>query len=162
ANPNCSTAQLMPVLKALHEAGGLERVIVSTYQSVSGAGKAAMDELWQVTEDVLDKGNHRLFQHTRFSHQISFNLIPQIDKFMEDGYTKEEFKVIAETRKILGLPKLRITATAVRVPVLIGHSESVTIDFERPVSVEAAIKALKKNPDIKVYEKQEDFPTPHD
>lgn len=163
ANPNCSTAQMMPVFKKLHELGGLKRVIVSTYQSASGAGKEAMEELRQTTKSLADADFvERPTQHDIFSRPLAFNLIPQIDKFMEDGYTKEEFKVIAETRKILHLPELRITATAVRVPVLISHSEAVTLDFERPVSPESAIAALKTVPDVVVYEHPEDFPTPLD
>lgn len=162
ANPNCSTSQLMPVLNRLHKLGGLRRVIVSTYQSASGAGKEAMDELRDVTREILaadfkTRGRHQLFQRP-----LAFNLIPQIDRFLEDGYTKEEFKVIAESRKILHLPDLRITATAVRVPVLVGHSESVTIDFERPVSPEEAIACLQEDPEIRVFEQPEDFPTPLD
>lgn len=162
ANPNCSTSQLMPVLKKLHELGGLQRVIVSTYQSASGAGKEAMDELRQTTREVAAADFATRARHERFSRPLAFNIIPQIDTFMDDGYTKEEFKVIAESRKILHLPQLRVTATAVRVPVLVGHSEALTIDFERPVSPEAAIAALKTVPEVRVFERQEEFPTPQD
>lgn len=162
ANPNCSTSQLMPVLQKLHALGGLKRVIVSTYQSASGAGKEAIDELCQVTQEVLQADFKTRGAHTVFQRPLAFNVIPQIDKFLEDGYTKEEFKVIAESRKMLHLPDLRITATAVRVPVLVGHSESVTIDFERPVSPEEAIACLKTHPDIQVLDRPEDFPTPQD
>jgi aspartate-semialdehyde dehydrogenase len=162
ANPNCSTAQLMPVFKALHDLGGLKRVIVSTYQSASGAGKEAMDELRETTKSVIASNFKERASHEVFSRPLTFNLIPQIDKFMEDGYTKEEYKVLAESRKILHLPELRVSATAVRVPVFVGHSEAVTIDFERPVSPEEAIACLKKVPDVVVYEKQEEFPTPQD
>lgn len=162
ANPNCSTSQLMPVFKKLHEVAGLTRVIVSTYQSASGAGKEAMDELRETTQEVLASGNYKGAKHQVFKRPLTFNLIPQIDVFMDDGYTKEEFKVIAETKKILSLPNLRITATAVRVPVFISHSESVTLEFERPISPEAAIAALKTVPEVIVYEKPEDFPTPQD
>lgn len=162
ANPNCSTAQLMPVFKALHELGGLKRVIVSTYQSASGAGKEAMDELRETTREIVASDFQEQARHQVFSRPLAFNLVPQIDKFLDDGYTKEEFKVIAESRKILHLPDLRITATAVRVPVFIGHSESVTLDFERPVSPEEAIACLKQVPDVVVYERPEDFPTPQD
>ncbi len=162
ANPNCSTAQLMPVFKKLHELGGLKRVIVSTYQSASGAGKKGMEELCDSTKAMVssnfqDPGENKVFQRP-----LSFNLVPQIDKFLDDGYTKEEFKVIAETRKILHLPDLKITATAVRVPVLVGHSEAVTIDFDRPVSPEQAIAALKTVPEVVVSETPEAFPTPRD
>jgi aspartate-semialdehyde dehydrogenase len=142
ANPNCSTSQLMPVLKVLHQLGGLKRVIVSTYQSASGAGKDAMDELCQTTADIVQSQFSKKASHAVFSRPLAFNVIPQIDVFLEDGYTKEEFKLIAETRKILHLPDLLITATAVRVPVFIGHSEAVTVDLERHVSPEAAMAAL--------------------
>ncbi len=160
ANPNCSTMQLMPVFKKLHEIGGLQRVIVSTYQSASGAGKEAMDELREVTKEVIASDFKTRGKAEVFQHPLAFNLIPHIDKFMEDGYTKEEFKVVAESRKILGLPNLRITATAVRVPVFVSHSESVTIDFERPVSPEQAVAALKTVPEVTVFERPEDYPTP--
>jgi aspartate-semialdehyde dehydrogenase len=162
ANPNCSTAQLIPVFKKLHELGGLKRVVVSTYQSASGAGKEAIDELLETTKRLAQSDFKAAPHHQVFSRPLAFNLIAQIDVFMPDGYTKEEFKVIAESRKILHLPDLKITATAVRVPVLIGHSEAVTIDFEHPISPEEAISALKTVPEIKVLEKPEDFPTPKD
>jgi aspartate-semialdehyde dehydrogenase len=161
ANPNCSTAQMMPVFKALHEAAGLKRAIISTYQSVSGAGKEAIDELKDVTQESLQgkPGRHEVFQRN-----IAFNLIPHIDKFLtegdETGYTKEEAKLINETKKILNLPNLKITATAVRVPVVVGHSESATLEFERPLSPEQAIAILKKVPDVVVCETQESYPTP--
>ncbi len=162
ANPNCSTAQLMPVLKKLHELGGLKRVVVSTYQSASGAGKNGMDELCRTTEAFAQAGFEGPIAHEVFKRPLAFNVIPQVDVFLEDGYTKEEFKLMAETKKILHLPNLAITVTAVRVPVLIGHSEAVTIDFERPVSPEAAIQALKTVSDIRVSERPEAYPTPQD
>jgi aspartate-semialdehyde dehydrogenase len=169
ANPNCSTSQLMPVLKALHEAAGLKRVIISTYQSVSGAGKEALQELTvQIKQDLPSIGEP--FYHTvetpsahqpeNFKRDIAFNLIPQIDVFVDGDYTKEEMKLIQETRKILHLPELPITATAVRVPVLVGHSESVTVDFERPLSPEQAAEILKKVPDVIVADAREDYHTP--
>jgi aspartate-semialdehyde dehydrogenase len=132
ANPNCSTIQLVPVLAALDKLAGLKHVVVSTYQSVSGAGKAAIDELWSQTVAVC---NSKGFDPEVFQHQIAFNCIPQIDVVLEDGYTKEEYKIIHESRKILRLPDLRITATAVRVPVFFGHAESVFVETEREVSV---------------------------
>lgn len=162
ANPNCSTAQLMPVLKKLHEIGGLKRVIISTYQSASGAGKKAMDELLETTEAVVRSGFTEKAGHTVFQRPLTFNLIPHIDKFLDNDYTKEEMKLVWESRKMLHLPDLRITATAVRVPVFVGHSESVTIDFERPVSPEEAVAGLKAVPEIRVAERPEDYPTPQD
>ncbi|MEB3206123.1 MAG: aspartate-semialdehyde dehydrogenase [Vampirovibrionales bacterium] len=181
ANPNCSTAQLMPVLKALHEAAGLKRVIVSTYQSVSGAGKEGMDALWRETQAMTDDpdavpGKPSLDGASSitspFSQPIAFNLIPMIDVLMDGsqedfcdgaalGYSKEEWKLIVETRKILNLPKLPITATAVRVPVMVGHSESVTVDLERALSPEQAAQILEKLPEVIVSAAlSSDFPTP--
>lgn len=174
ANPNCSTAQLMPVLKALHEAAGLKRAIISTYQSVSGAGKEGMEELFQTTYEFFKKAegpaNERLqapmTQNKVFSRPLAFNLIPQIDVFMtegdENGYTKEETKLIHESKKILHLPDLKVTATAVRVPVMVGHSEAITLEFERPITPEEATRILRETPDIVVADKPEDFPTPLD
>ncbi len=149
ANPNCTTAQLMPPLKALHELAGLKRVIVSTYQSVSGAGKAAMDELTKQSKEHLGKGS---YSSKAMNRKFAFNVVPHIDLFEDDGYTKEETKVINESRKILSLPNLRITCTAARVPVYIGHSESVNIEFERPVTREQIINALKNFGDIKIID----------
>ncbi|MBE7196839.1 MAG: aspartate-semialdehyde dehydrogenase, partial [Parafilimonas terrae] len=131
ANPNCSTAQLVVALKPLHEAATIKRVVVSTYQSVSGAGKEAMDELFQQTRAVFTAGEIK--QGGKFTKRIAFNVIPHIDVFMEDGYTKEEWKMVAETKKMLD-PKIKLFATCVRVPVFIGHSEAVNIEFERPLS----------------------------
>lgn len=162
ANPNCSTSQLMPVFKTLHQLGGLKRVIVSTYQSVSGAGKEAMDELKNHTHTQLNDKDGSQPEPQVFARPMSFNLIPHIDKFLENGYTKEEMKVVEETRKILHLPNLPITCTAVRVPVMIGHSESVTIEFDRPVSPEQAIEALSKTPDVIVAQTPEDYHTPQE
>ncbi len=155
ANPNCSTIQLMPVLNAIHKAAGLERVVVSTYQSVSGAGKAALDELWGQTIAVC---NQAKIETECFQHQIAFNLIPQIDVILEDGYTKEEYKIINESRKILGISDLRITATAVRVPVFHSHSESVNVETKSDLSPEKLREILGKMPEISLYE--EDYPMP--
>lgn len=157
ANPNCSTAQLVVALKPLHELAGLKRVVVSTYQSVSGAGKEALDELWAQSLAVFQQKDMPM---EVFKHQIAFNLIPQIDAFLPSGYTKEEMKVINETRKILGLPNLRITCTAVRVPVFHSHSEAVSVDFERKVTKEEIIEALSKAPGIEVY--TDEYPLPID
>jgi aspartate-semialdehyde dehydrogenase len=160
ANPNCSTAQLVVALKPLHDRARIRRVVVSTYQSVSGAGKDGMDELDRQTkalyslQDVVEK---------KFPKRIAFNLIPQIDVFMEDGYTKEEWKMMVETKKILD-PKIRLTATCVRVPVFIGHSEAVNVEFEEPLSVEEARQILRAAPGILVIDKHEPggYITPHE
>ncbi len=148
ANPNCTTAQLMPPLKALHELAGLKRVIVSTYQSISGAGKAAMDELTEQSKESLGKDLpwNVSYNAQSSNRKFAFNIVPHIDAFTEDGYTKEEIKVINESRKILGLPNLRITCTAARVPVYIGHSESVNVEFEKSVTRDQIIAALKQFP----------------
>src|SRR5262244_448110 len=128
ANPNCSTAQLVVALKPLHDHAKIARVVVATYQSVSGAGKDAMDELFSQTKAVFTAGE---IVNKKFPKRIAFNVIPEIDVFMEDGYTKEEWKMMAETKKILD-PKIKLTATCVRVPVFVGHSEAVNIEFENP------------------------------
>lgn len=161
ANPNCSTSQLVVVLKPLHDVAGLRRVIVSTYQSVSGAGKEAMDELEQQTRAIV---NCEDYKPQVFQRQIAFNLIPHIDKFLDNGYTKEEMKVISETRKILELPHLPITATAVRVPVVIGHSESVTVELDRVISPAQAREILADSPGIEVWDNPGEavYPTPID
>lgn len=155
ANPNCSTIQLVPVLKALEGAVGLKRVVVSTYQAVSGAGKAAMEELWQQTVGIL---NQKEVEPEAFSHQIAFNCIPQIDVFREDGYTKEEFKVMNESRKILELPELPITCTAVRVPVFNSHAESVNVELKNDLSWEDLIALLKDTPGVKVFADAGEYP----
>jgi aspartate-semialdehyde dehydrogenase len=152
ANPNCSTAQLVVVLKPLHDAATIKRVVVSTYQSVSGAGKDAMDELWAQTKSKYVPGGE--IEPVKFPKQIAFNCIPHIDIFMEDGYTKEEWKMMAETKKILD-PKIKLTATCVRVPVFVGHSEAVTIELEKPLSPEDARKILREAPGIMVVDKRE-------
>lgn len=155
ANPNCSTIQLVPVLQAIHEEAGLKHVVVSTYQSVSGAGKSALDELWSQTIALL---NQQEMTQEAFQHQISFNCIPQIDVFLENGFTKEEYKIINESRKILGLPKLRITATAVRVPVFYSHAESVFVETEREVSHDQVCKRLAATPGVIVHSSAEEYP----
>ncbi len=151
ANPNCSTAQLIVVLKPLHDAAKIKRVVVSTYQSVSGAGKSAMDELWTQTKGIFvnDKPEPQ-----KFPKQIAFNAIPHIDVFMEDGYTKEEWKMVAETKKILD-PKIKLTATCVRVPVFISHAEAVNIEFENAISADEARDILRDAPGVSVYDKRE-------
>lgn len=153
ANPNCSTAQLLVALKPLHDAAGLTRVVVSTYQSVSGAGKDAMDELWHQTKGVYVPGQEVKAQ--KFTKQIAFNCIPHIDVFMEDGYTKEEWKMLAETKKILDR-KIKLTATCVRVPVFVSHCESVNLEFERPISADEAREVLRSAPGMIVVDKRED------
>ncbi len=152
ANPNCSTAQLVVALKPLHDHAVVKRVVVSTYQSVSGAGKDAMDELWHQTKGKYVPGQE--VESKKFPKQIAFNVIPHIDVFMEDGYTKEEWKMLAETKKILD-PKIRVTATCVRVPVFVGHSESVNIEFERPISADEARSILREAPGVMVVDKRE-------
>ena len=152
ANPNCSTAQLVVVLKPLHDAAVIKRVVVSTYQSVSGAGKEAMDELWAQTKSKYVPGGE--IEPRNFPKQIAFNCIPHIDVFMEDGYTKEEWKMMVETKKILD-PKIKLTATCVRVPVFVGHSESVNIELEKPLSPEEARKILRSAPGVMVVDKRE-------
>ena len=152
ANPNCSTAQLVLALKPLHDLAIIKRVVVSTYQSVSGAGKEAMDELFTQTRavfvaDPIAQGS--------FTKQIAFNVIPHIDVFLDSGFTKEEWKMVVETQKILD-PDIQLTATCVRVPVFRGHSESVNIEFEKPITAEQARVALRNFPGIQVVDKRED------
>src|SRR5919205_1641823 len=151
ANPNCSTAQLVVALKPLHERATIRRVVVATYQSVSGAGKDAMDELFDQTRAVFTAGEVKV---EKFPKRIAFNLIPHIDMFMEDGFTKEEWKMTAETKKILD-PKIKLTATCVRVPVFVGHSEAVNVEFENPISADEARDILRKAPGCLVIDKRE-------
>jgi aspartate-semialdehyde dehydrogenase len=160
ANPNCSTAQLVVALKPLHDAATIKRVVVATYQSVSGAGKDAMDELFSQTKSVFTLGE---IENKKFTKRIAFNVIPHIDVFMDDGYTKEEWKMVVETKKILD-PKIKLTATCVRVPVFIGHSEAVNIEFENPISVDEAREILRAAPGVIVIDKHEDggYVTPHE
>jgi aspartate-semialdehyde dehydrogenase len=155
ANPNCSTIQLVPVLQVINELSGLRHVVVSTYQSVSGAGKNALDELWGQTIAIC---NQQEMPKEAFQHQIAFNCIPQIDVILEDGYTKEEYKIINESRKILGLPDLRITATAVRVPVFFGHAESVFVETARDFSLPDVLKALSDRSGVSVYSSMDEYP----
>ncbi len=155
ANPNCSTIQLVPVLKAINEEAGLERVVVSTYQAVSGAGKDALDELWEQTRAVFLQ---KELEREIFPAQIAFNCIPQIDVILESAYTKEEMKIINESRKILGLPDLRITATAVRVPVFHSHAESVNVETKRPLSPDQCVKILTGKPGITVIPDRNEYP----
>jgi aspartate-semialdehyde dehydrogenase len=152
ANPNCSTAQLVVALKPLHDEAKIKRVVVSTYQSVSGAGKEAMDELFRQTRavfvaDPIETGS--------FTKQIAYNVIPHIDDFLDSGLTKEEWKMMVETQKILD-PDIQLTATCVRVPVFIGHCEAVTIEFERAITAERARQLLRAAPGILVVDKRED------
>jgi aspartate-semialdehyde dehydrogenase len=158
ANPNCSTAQLVVALKPLHDAA--KRVVVSTYHSVSGAGKEGMDELFEQSRAVFVADP---VTAKKFTKRIAFNVIPHIDVFMEDGYTKEEWKMVAETKKMLD-PKIKLTATAVRVPVFIGHSEAVNIEFENPLSPEEAREILREAPGCQVIDKREDggYITPYE
>jgi len=152
ANPNCSTILMVIALKPLHQLAKIRRVVVSTYQSVSGAGKEAMDELFNQTRAVYV--NDQMMPE-QFTKRIAFNVIPHIDVFMDDGSTKEEWKMAVETRKILD-PEIAVTATCVRVPVFIGHAEAVNIEFERPISVEAARAALKAAPGLSVVDHRVD------
>jgi len=152
ANPNCSTIQMVVALKPLHDLAGLKRVVVSTYQSVSGAGRAGMDELFNQTRAVFVNDP---LDRQEFTKQIAFNAIPHIDVFMDDGSTKEEWKMVAETKKILD-PKIKISATCVRVPVFIGHAESVNMTFDRPVNVEEARAALCAAPGVVVVDHRAD------
>ena len=160
ANPNCSTIQLVVALKPLHDAATIKRAVVSTYQSVSGAGKQGMDELWTQTKAIYGLGDAR---PKVFSKQIAFNLIPQIGDYNEDGYTTEEAKMWADTHKMLD-PNIKLTVTCVRVPVFVGHSLSVNLEFERPLDAEDARDLLREAPGMMVIDKAEDggFITPVD
>ena len=151
ANPNCSTAQLVVVLKPLHDRAKIKRVVVATYQSVSGAGKEAMDELWDQTKGIFVT---QPSEPKTFTKQIAFNVIPHIDVFMEDGQTKEEWKMGVETKKILD-PKIKLTATCVRVPVFVGHSEAVNVEFEEPITAAEARRVLREAPGVLVVDKRE-------
>src|SRR5215204_1453556 len=151
ANPNCSTAQLVVALKPLHDKAKITRVVVATYQSVSGAGKDGMDELDRQTKAIYSLQE---LEMKKFPKRIAFNVIPHIDVFMEDGSTKEEWKMVAETKKILD-PAIKLTATCVRVPVFIGHSEAVNVEFERPISADEARSILRSAPGVLVIDKHE-------
>ena len=156
ANPNCSTIQMMVALKPIYDAVGIERINVSTYQSVSGAGKEAMDELAKQCADLL---SGKPVESKAFSRQIAFNVIPQIDVFMENGYTKEEMKMVWETKKILGDENVLVNPTAVRVPVFFGHGEALHIETREQTSAEEVKELLKQAEGVEVCEKDEDFPT---
>lgn len=152
ANPNCSTAQMMVALKPLHDLATIKRVVVSTYQSVSGSGKDAMEELWSQTRAIFVND---AVETNSYPKQIAFNVIPHIDTFMDSGDTREEWKMVAETAKILD-PDIRLTATCVRVPVFIGHSESINIEFEKTIDEKEVREALRTAPGIMVIDKRED------
>ena len=152
ANPNCSTAQLVVALKPLHDFATIKRVVVATYQSVSGAGKEGMDELFTQTRAVFVADQ---VENKKFTKRIAFNVIPHIDVFLDDGFTKEEWKMVAETKKMLD-PKIKLTATCVRVPVFIGHSEAVNIEFEKPITADEARDILREAPGCQVLDKRED------
>ena len=153
ANPNCSTAQMVVALKPLHDRATIKRVVVSTYQAVSGAGKEAIDELWDQTKSIYNPVDNK--PPTKFTKQIAFNVIPHIDVFMDSGDTKEEWKMIAETKKIMD-PSIKVTATCVRVPVFVGHSESINIEFEEFLDEDEARAILRESPGIMVIDKRED------
>ncbi|MEG3180297.1 aspartate-semialdehyde dehydrogenase [Sphingomonas sp. LT1P40] len=152
ANPNCSTAQLVVALKPLHDAAKVKRVVVATYQSVSGAGKEGMDELFEQSRNIF-VGDPATVK--KFTKQIAFNVIPHIDSFLDDGSTKEEWKMVVETKKILD-PKIKVIATCVRVPVFVGHSEAVHIEMENELSAEDAQNILREAPGIMLIDKRED------
>ena len=152
ANPNCSTIQMLVALKPLHDLWKVKRIVVSTYQSVSGAGKEGMDELFSQTKGSFVNDAPRVEQFTK---QIAFNVIPHIDSFMDDGATREEWKMAVETRKILD-PDIQVLATCVRVPVFIGHAEAIAVEFERPVDLAAAQQALRDAPGVVLHDTRED------
>jgi len=152
ANPNCSTAQMVVVLKPLHDRARIKRVVVSTYQSVSGAGKEGIDELWNQTKGIYVPGQE--VAPKKFPKQIAFNVIPQIDVFLDDGSTKEEWKMVAETKKILD-KSIKVVATCVRVPVFVGHSEAVNIEFEEFLDEDEARDILREAPGVLVIDKRE-------
>ncbi len=153
ANPNCSTAQMVVALKPLHDRATIKRVVVSTYQSVSGAGKEGIDELWDQTKSIYNPTDNK--PPKKFTKQIAFNVIPQIDDFMEDGSTKEEWKMVVETKKILDT-KIKVTATCVRVPVFVGHSEAINIETEEFLDEDEARDILRESPGIMVIDKRVD------
>ncbi len=152
ANPNCSTAQMVVALKPLHDAARIKRVVVATYQSVSGAGKAGMDELFEQSRNIFVGDSA---EPNKFTKQIAFNVIPHIDSFLDDGSTKEEWKMVVETKKILD-PRIKVTATCVRVPVFVGHSEAINVEFEEELSAEDAQKILREAPGVMLVDKRED------
>jgi aspartate-semialdehyde dehydrogenase len=149
ANPNCSTAQMVVALQPLHEVATVKRVVVATYQSVSGAGKEGMDELFEQSRNIFVGDTA---EPKKFTKQIAFNVIPHIDKFLDDGSTKEEWKMVVETKKIMGV-KIKVTATCVRVPVFVGHSEAINVEFENELSAEDAQKILREAPGVMLVDK---------
>ncbi|MCB9528766.1 MAG: aspartate-semialdehyde dehydrogenase [Myxococcales bacterium] len=159
ANPNCSTIQMVVALKPLHDLARIKRVVVSTYQSASGAGRKAMDELRDQTIALLNFAEPKI---NAFSRRLAFDTLPHIDRFEDDGFTREEHKMIFETRKIMGLPELPVCATCVRVPVFIGHACSVNVELERPVSIDEACEALAAVPGVDVRRDPAEFPTAND
>lgn len=152
ANPNCSTAQMVVALKPLHDAAKIKRVVVATYQSVSGAGKQGMDELFEQSRNIFVGDSST---PVKFTKQIAFNVIPHIDSFLDDGSTKEEWKMVVETKKILD-PKIKVTATCVRVPVFVGHSEAINLEFEEEISAKQAQNLLREAPGVMLVDKRED------
>ncbi len=161
ANPNCSTAQMVVALKPLHDRARIKRVVVATYQAVSGAGREAMNELWNQTKGLYVPGQE--VKPAKFSKQIAFNVIPHIDVFLDDGSTREEWKMVAETKKIID-PKIKVHATCVRVPVFVGHAEAINIEFEDPLPADEAREILREAPGVLVVDKREDggYATPLD
>jgi len=159
ANPNCSTIQMVVALKPIHDVAKIKRIVVTTFQAVSGTGKKAMDELLQQTVALL---NFKDIEIKVYPHQIAFNVLPHIDKFLENGYTKEEMKMVNETKKIMGEPSIRVTATTVRVPVFRGHSESVNIETERKITAQEVRELLSKSPGVVVIDNPEknQYPLP--
>ncbi|MFD2739660.1 aspartate-semialdehyde dehydrogenase [Sulfitobacter aestuarii] len=153
ANPNCSTAQMVVALKPLHDRATIKRVVVSTYQSVSGSGKEGIDELWDQTKSIYNPVDDKPAK--KFTKQIAFNVIPHIDVFMDSGDTKEEWKMVVETKKIVD-PSIKVTATCVRVPVFVGHSEAINIEFEDPLDENEARDILREAPGVMVIDKRED------
>ncbi|MFM9827892.1 MAG: aspartate-semialdehyde dehydrogenase [Sphingomonas sp.] len=151
ANPNCSTAQMVVALKPLHDYAKIKRVVVSTYQSVSGAGKAGMDELFEQSRNIFVGDSA---EAKKFTKQIAFNVIPHIDSFLDDGFTKEEWKMVVETKKILD-PKIKVVATCVRVPVFVGHSEAITVEFENDISAKKAQSILREAPGVMLVDRRE-------
>ena len=152
ANPNCSTAQMVVALKPLHDAATIKRVVVATYQSVSGAGKQGMDELFEQSRNIFVGDSS---EPVKFTKQIAFNVIPHIDSFLDDGSTKEEWKMVVETKKILD-PKIKVTATCVRVPVFVGHSEAINLEFADEISADEAQNVLREAPGVMLVDKRED------
>jgi len=159
ANPNCSTIQMVVVLKPIHDAAGIKRIVVSTYQAVSGTGKKAVHELRQQTKTILADGDAKI---EVYPHQIAFNVLPHIDVFLDNGYTKEEMKMVSETQKIMHDPGLKVTATCVRVPVFVGHSEAVNIETEKKISVSKVKNILGNAPGVEVVDDLEQnlYPLP--